>query len=1022
MKSFNHYPRVLLLCIAAWLPLLGFAAATDITGTVKDETGETLIGVSVRVKNSQAAAVTDLDGVFHIKADPATAVLLLSHVGYNALEYKVDGQNNLDIVMTENTKVLDEIVVVGYGTQKRLEITGAVASLGHDEIKTVTSANLTNALQGKIPGLNIKQNTSEPGSYDNSFNVRGLGAPLVIVDGVPRDNFDRIDPNEIESVSVLKDASAAVYGVRAANGVILITTRKGSATKSKVTLNASYGWQKITKFPKSVDAYGYMELYNEAMANRGETTPTYRPELVTSGSPYANVNWFDEVVRSSAPQWQVGLTASGGNDRVQYFNSIGYMEEQGLWKANSLNYRRYNIRSNVTAKLSDHITTEFQIGGYYDYKDAPAYYPSEILNAVGSQVPIYEVYANGNRDYLGYQYNDDKNGLVKSSQEYSGYRRTANWQVQATASIRWDVPWVKGLWTKALVAFDPFFHTDKKFARQFKSYRYDAATDSYNVVTTSSMSNITEWRSNASNTLTQLQLNYDTNIKDAHHISALALLETRKWQNSELSGSRNTLMDAVDQIYAGLVDDARSVNGLADRNANVGVVGRVDYDYKSKYLVEASFRIDGSSKFRNKRWGFFPSVSAGWRISEESFFRGALPVVSNLKLRGSIGKMGDDNTEAYLWMMAFGYPGGDKFVLGDQGLVPGVSMPQVPNYAATWYTSTMKNIGVELGLFNGALRVEADWFRRDRDGLLANRIVSVPGTFGAVFAKENLNSDMQTGFELLVGYNGRAGDFSYGVTGNLTYTLARNKYVESALPGNSYDNWRNNWNNRNSNILWMYECAGHFTSMDEIYSSPVLEGLYSKYSYLPGDLKYVDFNEDGIIDEWDKQPIRRGNSPVVNYGLTLTAQWRGLDLSATFQGAAAFNARMESRPLQFGGAWDIFMDRWHKEDPFDENSPWIEGRYPSTRLQDPQNYGQQSTFFYNNCSYLRLKNLEIGYTLPARWLHFLGIQDLRVYANGFNLLTWCSDDLGYIDPENPGGSIERYPIMKNYNIGLNVTF
>ena len=248
------------------------------------------------------------------------------------------------------------------------------------------------------------------------------------------------------------------------------------------------------------------------------------------------------------------------------------------------------------------------------------------------------------------------------------------------------------------------------------------------------------------------------------------------------------------------------------------------------------------------------------------------------------------------------------------------------------------------------------------------------------------------------------------------------KYVESTTPGNSYDNWRHNTNDRNNNILWMYDYSGQFSSMEEIYSSPVLEGLYTKYSYLPGDLKYVDYNEDGIIDEWDKQPIRRGNMPVVNYGLTVSLGWRGFDLSATFQGAACFNARMESRPLQFGGSWDIFMDRWHKADPFDPEGEWIPGRYPSTRLQDPQNYGQQSTFFYSDCSYLRLKNLEIGYSLPRKCLDFLGIQDLRIYGNGFNLVTWCSKDLKYIDPENPGGSIERYPIMKNFNFGVNVTF
>ncbi len=1017
----KHVKRLLLFLLLG-LPVSLYAQVSDLNGIVRDESGEPLIGVSVVVKGAQTGTVTDLDGVFHLKADPEKAVLLFSLIGYENVEFPVKGKNNLMITMKEDVKALEEVVVVGYGTQKKLEVTGSVASLNRDEIKAVTTANLTSSLQGKIPGLNVKQNTSEPGSYDNSFNIRGLGAPLVIVDGIPRDNFDRIDPNEIESVSVLKDASAAVYGVRAANGVILVTTRKGAKGKPEITLNASYGIQNITKFPKSTDAYGYMELYNEAMANRGETTPTYDPSLVQSGSPYANINWFDQVVRPTVPQWQINLTASGGTDRVQYFNSIGYYSEEGMWKANSLSYERYNLRSNITAKLSDYLTTEFQIGGFYDYKDAPAYYPSEILNAVGSQVPIYEVYANGNPDYIGYQYNDDKNALIKSSQKYAGYRRTKNFQVQLSASIRWDIPWVKGLYAKALVAYDPRYHTDKMLKKQFSTYKYDPASQAYNIVTTSSLSSVTEWRSETATPTTQLSLNYETSIKNQHNLKALLLFETRKWETSELSGSRNTLMDAVDQIYAGLVDDARSINGSADRNSNVGLVGRVDYDYLSRYLVQASFRLDGSSKFRNKKWGFFPSLSAGWRISEESFVKDNVDFIDNLKIRGSIGMMGDDNTEAYLWMMAFDYPGGDKYVLGDQGLIPGVNMPQIPNYNATWFTSTTSNVGIDLSLWNGALSLEADWFRRDRDGLLANRIVSVPGTFGATFAKENINSDMQTGFELVLGHRGRAADFNYNITGNLTYTLARNKYVERSPSGNSYDNWRHNNNNRNSNILWMYESNGQFTSMNDVYNSPVLEGLYTKYSYLPGDLKYVDYNEDGIIDEWDMQPIRRGNSPVMNFALTFGGDWRGLDFSMTFQGAAMFNARMQARPLQFGGAWDIFMDRWHKEDPFDSESPWIAGRYPSTRLQDPQNYGTESTFFYNDCTYLRLKNLEIGYTLPRKWTTHVGIQSLRVYANGYNLFTIHSKNLDYIDPENPGGSLEQYPIMRNFNFGVNVTF
>lgn len=768
------------------------AQSQKVKGIVKDTSGEPLIGVNVLLKGSTVGAITDLDGAFDLNVNGDKGVLVFSFVGFETKEVPVKGRNFLTVILTEDNTQLEEVVVVGYGTQKRQEITGSVASVNRKEIMTVSTANITSALQGKIPGLNIKQNTGEPGTYDNSFNIRGLGAPMVIVDGIPRDNFDRIDPNEIESVSVLKDATAAVYGVRAANGVILVTTRKGTKGRTEINLNASYGMQGITKYPKSVDAYGYMELYNEAMANRGETTPTYSPDLITSGSPYANVNWYDEIIRKNVPQYQVNLTASGGTDRIQFFNSIGYYSEEGLWKSKSLDYERFNLRSNITAQITDQLTAEFQIGGFIDTKNAPPYDPGDILKSIGAQVPIYEIYANGNPDYLGKQYNDDNNALIKSSNEYAGYRKTSNTQIQVTASLRWDIPFVKGLWAKALVAYDPKFYKSKLFSKQYRTYQYDKATGTYSVANTSAMSSVTEWRSDTATPTTQLSLNYENKFQNKHNVKALLLFETRKWQTSELSGKRNTLMDAVDQIYAGLIDDAREINGSADRNANVGLVGRFDYDYLSKYLVQASFRYDGSSKFYNKKWGFFPSLSVGWRISEENFIRDNFSFIDNLKLRASIGRMGDDNVEPYLWMMAFNYPGNDSYMLGDGSLIPGVGVPQIPNANATWYTSTTKNLGIDLSLWNAALTVEFDLFRRDRDGLLANRIVSVPGTFGATFAKENINSDMQEGFELVLGHSGKVRDLSYQIRGNFTYTLNRNKYVESVPSGNSYDNWRNN--------------------------------------------------------------------------------------------------------------------------------------------------------------------------------------------------------------------------------------
>ena len=443
-------------------------------GIVIDKNGLPLIGAVIKEKGVNNGAVTDIDGKFEMTSlVKEKSKLQISYIGYQSQEVVYIPGKVLRIVLDEDLKTLEEVVVVGYGTQKKVEITGAIASIEQKSLKSVTASNMASAIQGKVPGLNIKQNTSEPGNYDNSIDIRGFGSPLVIVDGVPRDNFNRIDPNEIESISVLKDASAAIYGVRAANGVILITTRRGSESKTEITLNATYGFQQITKYPKASDAYGFIELYNEAMANGGATEATYRPELITSGTPYANMNWFDETVRSAVPQYQLNMTASGGTDKIQYFLSLGYYNEEGLWNSNSLNYDRYNLRSNITAKVTRDITAEFQIGGYTDNKMAPAYDTSEILKAVGRQIPLFEMYANGNPQYMGSQHGEGTNPYILSDINMSGYRNNKVSQLQVAASLKWDMPFVKGLSAKALVAYDPRFTHDKLFKKQYKTYEYN---------------------------------------------------------------------------------------------------------------------------------------------------------------------------------------------------------------------------------------------------------------------------------------------------------------------------------------------------------------------------------------------------------------------------------------------------------------------------------------------------------------------------------------------------------------------
>ena len=1003
------------------------AQSQKVKGIVKDTSGEPLIGVNVLLKGSTVGAITDLDGAFDLNVNGDKGVLVFSFVGFETKEVPVKGRNFLTVILTEDNTQLEEVVVVGYGTQKRQEITGSVASVNRKEIMTVSTANITSALQGKIPGLNIKQNTGEPGTYDNSFNIRGLGAPMVIVDGIPRDNFDRIDPNEIESVSVLKDATAAVYGVRAANGVILVTTRKGTKGRTEINLNASYGMQGITKYPKSVDAYGYMELYNEAMANRGETTPTYSPDLITSGSPYANVNWYDEIIRKNVPQYQVNLTASGGTDRIQFFNSIGYYSEEGLWKSKSLDYERFNLRSNITAQITDQLTAEFQIGGFIDTKNAPPYDPGDILKSIGAQVPIYEIYANGNPDYLGKQYNDDNNALIKSSNEYAGYRKTSNTQIQVTASLRWDIPFVKGLWAKALVAYDPKFYKSKLFSKQYRTYQYDKATGTYSVANTSAMSSVTEWRSDTATPTTQLSLNYENKFQNKHNVKALLLFETRKWQTSELSGKRNTLMDAVDQIYAGLIDDAREINGSADRNANVGLVGRFDYDYLSKYLVQASFRYDGSSKFaKGHRWGFFPSVSAGYRVTEENFMKNIeqLSFISNWKLRASYGVMGSDITSAYQFLAGYDYPGA-SYVYGDE-VYKGLGFRAIPNENITWYLIKSLNVGTDIELWNGLLSAQVDFFWKYGSELLGSRLGEIPGTLGAQLSSENINEDLYKGFEIVIGHRNKINDFNYSVNLNFALTRHLNRFIVESDAVNSYDRWRNKYSNRYTDMGWTYGSNGQFTSMNDIWHSPIQDGQGGA-TQLPGDWKYEDWNGDGIIDSNDVYPnayehMGDNGNPKMTFGAAISAEWKGFDVSLLFQGGGGFNViyfEQLQYPLCFGGnGLAHFYDRYRQ----DESGNWIPGKWPTTR--DAGSYSvnyarcKQTTY---DASYLRLKSMEIGYTIPKNLTRKFKVDRLRIFASGYNLFTLSN--LDFVDPEHPEGNYGYlYPIMRNFNFGLNLAF
>jgi len=1014
-----------------------------ITGTIKDENGEPIIGANVSVKGTTTGTITDINGHFSLEAS-ASSSILVSYIGYKPIEVKVGNTAQLNISLKEDSQALDEVVVVGYGTQKKVTLTGAVSAVDSETLTTTKTGNIQNALSGKIAGLKNWQKSSEPGTFSNDFSIRGMGSPLVIVDGVPRDNFTRLDANEIESVSVLKDASASIYGVRAANGVVLVTTKKGTRdSKFQLDYTGYYGIQRSLKPERPLNALEYMELKNERQLNLGVKSLMFPKE---SFEPYWNgtkqsTDWTQEL-KENVPQTYHSISARGGTEKLDYYVGFGYNKENGLWKSGDLNYNRYNLRSNVTATIVKGLKVEALLNLMTDEKNSPYLSSDGVILAMYRQLPLNPYYANDNPDYPATIISNHPE--VASYSDKSGYRKEQQRLAQTNLAVEWELPWVKGLKLRGMYSYDFTSNANKSFQKKYNTYNYDSATDTYIPVAVNSPSNVRKENYEYINSLLQLSVTYNKSFGDGHNLSGLFLYEESDRKGDNFWGSRDVSMDSLDHLFAGSSNNQQTnTNANADKLYHLAykaIIGRVNYDYQSKYLAEFSFRYDGSSKNApNKRWGFFPSGQIGWRLSEESFIKENEPLkfISNFKIRASYGLLGDDSaTNNYQFLTGYNYPSGGYLFGTDY--TNAIASRGMSNPYISWYKSTIADLGVDLDLWNGLLGITTDFYRRNRSGLLATRAASLPGLVGANLPQENLNSDMTQGWELTVSHKNKIGDFQYAVSGNMSLSRSKDKYVERAMANNSYDNWRNNTNDRWKGIWWGLDYLGQFQSYNDIYNYGVIYEYDSQVNtrILPGDLKYEDWNGDGLINDDDLHPITMNNEgdPVLNYGFNLSAQYKGFDIDLQFEGVGMRHLRY-SRFYQDQFLWDgnglsLYMDRWHRKDQFDPNcDEWVPGKYPSvwdsrgnfvatTNSGDP---GPASSFWILNGSYLRLKSLDFGYTIPHNLSKVVGIQRARLFFNAYNLFTISAVKL--VDPAHPtSGDGLAYPVTKTFNFGVNVTF
>lgn len=1020
-----------------------------ITGRVTDSAGAPLVRVNVHVKGTQTGITTDENGNFSLNVPDKQSVLQFSYIGYTTKEVVVGDNTTFNIRLIPLVSSLNDVVVVGYGlTQAKVRVTGAISTLKGEEITTTKNENVINMLTGKVPGMRILQKSSEPGAYDNVFDIRGLGNPLVVIDGVPRGSGDlsRMDPNEIESISVLKDATAAIYGVRAANGVILVTTKKGTRSengKFDITYSVNQSWQQFLNVPESVNAIDYMTLKNEFQKRDFgnnyfiQMPPAFSQadiDLYMNGTLQSS-NWVDATMKKFAPETQHTLSVNGGSDKVNYFFNLGYLKQDGMFKSGDMNYNRWNFRSNINAKITNRLRAQILTSGYLDTKNQPGGRGVwEMFKYTWNQLPTDQIFANNNPLYPHLE-PDNANPVVITNSDYVGSQSYKNKNFQGQLGLEYDVPGIKGLSAKAMYNYGFNINDNTQIKKAYSLYQYDPQSQQYLATLVSTPSTVNRNYGNTTSSLFQLSLNYSKRFNQAHNVTGLLLYEESDTKTDNFYAQREFSL-GIPYLFAGDVNNqigSMDGGGLGEVVTR-GLVGKFGYDFKSKYILDFSFRYDGSSKFNSaKQWGFFPAASVGWRLSEEPFIQHIIPArtLSNLKVRASYGKTGDDAFTAFQSFPGYNYPV-NGYIFGGN-YINGLASRGVVNPNLTWLTAKTLNIGLDLDLWRGLIGGSVDYFIRNRDGLPATRTTTLPGTVGTNLPQENLNSDQTKGIEFLLTHRNHIGQFTYNVSANISSTRTMTRHVEQTQAGNSYENWKNSQQNRYTNIWWGKQYAGQYTSYDQIYNHDVNAGGGNQ-NVVPGDYYYTDWNNDGVIDAKDESPIAVRDLPMINYGVSIGAGWKGFDLNMLLQGATKFYvqyAEQMATPLMYGrSSLTQFLDRWHTADPnadvFDPNTVWVPGYYPA--MGSPIAEGTRAV---QSAAYLRIKSLEIGYTLPVALLHKAGIHSVRIYVNSYNLATFTG--LKNSDPEHPGMVADgadwnysqggyKYPMNRTYSLGASITF
>jgi TonB-linked SusC/RagA family outer membrane protein len=986
-----------------------------VKGTVTDaKTKEAIIGASVMLVGTATGTATDIDGKYTLNVPSGNALLRFSYLGYSDVETAIEGRTTVDVEMSENAHEIEEVVVVAYGKQKKESVIGSISSIAGKELVALPVSNITQGLAGKIAGVQIVQPSGEVGKDEAEIYVRGMGTfnnatPIYIVDGVERQSIAQIDPNEIQSFNILKDASAtAVYGIRGANGVIIVTTKRGKTGTPSVSFSAQAALTQPTRIPYPLNAYQSAALKNSNAYNARRNDDYSALELLqyrTHASPYAypDVNWVDEVMKDHSDLQQYNVNITGGTEFVRYFISGGFLNQNGFYKHDdNTRFSRYNFRSNLDFDISKQLSISFNLGSRIEKRTYPgaAWYGSW---------PIYRgAFAVGGRNYPVYNPDgsyagkgDEYNNLVGKLENAGIYKNTKS-VVEMSLTGKYKMDFIlPGLSARAQIAFDNTGENETLWNQSYATYEYIPASDSYRKIGEDSPL-IHDWDGGAFDRKLYIEagLEYER-IFGKHSLTGLLLVNR----------------------------DERIINTYISY-AGQGLLGRATYDFDKRYFAEVNVGYNGSENFpKNKRYGLFPAFALGWMLSNEAFISesGIANQMTLLKIRGSIGWVGNDKvdditkaeyqSQRFIYLQTYDNVTSGQVGIGDTNL-SGIRQGDIANYDVNWEVARKSNIGFESEFWRGLFGLTFDYFYEYRDKILVKEIADItPAYVGAGFKSANLGIVENRGFEVELSHRKNIGkDFSYFVKGNASF--AKNKVIQRADPVDMLPYQRQA--GYSIGVANMYKAIGIFQSYEEIAGSPDQMGLPGNTEVRPGDLKFLDFNNDGVIDLNDAFRQGYGTVPELQYGISIGANYKGFDFNVLFQGSdrSMFEKNWEIM-WHFSNNDNVFQKHWYYWSPELNGNEQYVRLYGAYSNNEPQG-AQGSTYSRGSGKYLRLKTAEAGYTLPSEWTKKAYMSNVRFYLSAVNLFLWADEP--YLDPDNRDNRGGVMPQTRALNFGVNINF